>query len=131
MQKHTILWADDDMDDLDMFREVLNQQTREYQVLEFHNGRDLLTHLQSMPQKTYPSLIILVMNMPVLSGRDTLAILKRENNFTEIPVIVFTTSASEMDKLFCKRFGVEMITKPLSFTSLQEVMKLIPNFCNH
>lgn len=131
MNKHTILWADDDVDDLELFRNVLHDLTDQYQVLEFHNGRQVLDHLAGIPKEQYPCLIILDMNMPQLSGRETLAILKAECAYKDIPVIIFTTSSNEIDRSFCKRFDTSMVTKPPSYEQLKEVVGLFLAHCRH
>lgn len=131
MNKHTILWADDDVDDLELFRNVLHELTDQYQVIECHNGRQVLNRLAETPGDQYPCLIILDMNMPQLSGRETLAILKSECAYKDIPVIVFTTSSSEMDRLFCQRFNTVMITKPPTYDQLKDVVKIFLEHCRH
>jgi hypothetical protein len=44
--------------------------------------------------------------------------------------VVFSTSNSELDKLFCKKFEVEMITKPPHYKSLENAVLRLLNFCN-
>ena len=131
MNKHTILWADDDVDDLELFRNVLHELTDQYQVLEFHNGRQVLDHLTTAAKDPLPCLIILDMNMPQLSGRETLAILKSECAYKDIPVVIFTTSSSEVDRTFCKRFDTPMITKPPSYERLKELVGHFLTHCRH
>ena len=131
MNKHTILWADDDVDDLELFRNVLHELTDQYHVLEFHNGRQVLDCLAAVSSEHYPCLIILDMNMPQLSGRETLSILKSESAYKNIPVIIFTTSSSEVDQLFCKRFETAMITKPPIYEKLKDIVKAFLEHCQH
>jgi CheY-like chemotaxis protein len=130
MNKHTILWADDDPDDLETFREVLHSLNQNYEVLEFSNGQELLDFLKASDLARLPCLIILDMNMPVLGGRETLSILKNDASFQSIPVVVFTTSNSELDKVFCSRLGTEMITKPPSYGRLRDIVQKLLSFCD-
>jgi CheY-like chemotaxis protein len=126
----TILWADDDSDDLMMMREILLKNSRNYQIKEVHNGRQALDYLEKSRQESkLPCLIILDINMPILDGKETLSILKKTDGFSQIPVVVFTTSSSELDKLFCKRLNVEMITKPPHYKSLEEAVLRLLSFC--
>lgn len=130
MKKHTILWADDDADDLMLIREVLVDTNHDYEIIEVNNGKEVLNYLHEADEKNnFPCLIILDMNMPVLSGRDTLAILKNSEKFKSIPVVVFTTSNSELDRMFCKRYGVEMVTKPPEFKALHDIVNKLLNMC--
>ena len=76
-----------------------------------------------------PCLIILDINMPVLDGKETLSILKKTDNYKDIPVVVFTTSESEIDRLYCKKFNTEMVTKPPTFKTLANVLDKLLKFC--
>lgn len=130
MKKHTILWADDDPDDLMLIREVLTGNNHQHDIVEVGNGKEVLTYLHEAKAKNhFPCLIILDMNMPVLNGRDTLAILKNMDEFKSLPIVVFTTSNSEMDRMFCKRYGVEMITKPPQFNALRDIVNTLLGMC--
>ena len=130
MKKNTILWADDDADDLMLMKEILLKNNRLYNIVEVRNGKEALDYLKiSRENGKLPCLIILDINMPILDGKETLSILKKEEEFSSIPVVVFTTSNSELDKLFCKKFQVEMITKPPHFKSLENAVLRLLNFC--
>ncbi len=131
MKKNTILWADDDADDLMLMKEILLKNGQEYEIAEVRNGKEALDFLQHSEQTTsLPCLIILDINMPVLDGKETLSILKRREEYKNIPVVVFTTSNSELDKLYCKKFEVEMITKPPHYKSLEKTVLKLLNFCS-
>ena|SRR5579875_1306974 len=131
MNKHKILWADDDLDDLLLVREILHETEHNFEIVEVHNGQQALDYLNKASKKNdFPCLIILDMNMPVLNGKDTLVILKNEAAYKDIPVVIFTTSNSEMDRLFCKKYGVEMITKPPEYTTLATSIRKLLSFCN-
>jgi CheY-like chemotaxis protein len=126
MVKQTILWADDDYDDLQMMQEILLKKKGNFEIIEVHNGKEALDYLEGAG---LPCLIILDINMPVLDGKETLSILKKTNDFKDIPVVIFTTSESEMDRLYCKKFNTEMITKPPTFKTLSAVLDNLLKFC--
>ena len=131
MQKNTILWADDDADDLMLMKEILLKNDRNFEIVEVRNGKEALDFLnQSKEASHLPCLIILDINMPILDGKETLSIIKRTEAFQSIPVVVFTTSNSELDKIFCKKFEVEMITKPPNFRNLEKAVLKLLNFCS-
>ena len=130
MKKNTILWADDDVDDLQMMREILMKNNKDFNLVEVGNGKQALEYLENKPDADLPCLIILDINMPVLDGKEALSFIKRNERLSDIPVVVFTTSASELDKLYCKRHGTEMITKPPSYTKLESVVVKLLEMCN-
>jgi len=126
MNRPHILWADDDMDDLMLMRQVLHDIGETYVITEVNNGREALDYLEANKKDNHlPALIILDMNMPVLNGKETLSIIKKDEVLKDIPLVFFTTSNSELDKMYCKRFGVEMITKPPQYGNLKEAVKRI------
>ena len=130
MKHRHILWADDDIDDLMLMRHVLQDLGDDYNIAEVHNGQEALDYLQAAKQsKTLPCLIILDMNMPVMDGKETLAKLKKDEDLKDIPVVFFTTSNSQMDKLYCKHNDVEMITKPPQYANLKEAVQRLLRFC--
>ena len=128
MSKNTILWADDDYDDLQMMRDILAKKQTDFHIVEVHNGKEALEYLRKASDNP-PCLIILDINMPVLDGKQTLSILKTKEEFKEIPTVVFTTSESEIDKLYCRKYNTEMVTKPPTFSTLSAALDKLLKFC--
>lgn len=130
MKKNTILCVDDDADDLLLLNEILKEYNEDFTVKEAHNGRQAIDILQRLKNiEELPCLIILDINMPVLNGKETLTYIKEDDCLQSIPVVVFTTSGSGADKLFCNRHGVEMITKPPNYKSFKTVVHKLLRFC--
>lgn len=124
--KRYILWADDDMDDLMLMRHVLEDIGHDYDIREVNNGQEAIEYLENGKKDgAYPALIILDMNMPVMNGKETLGLIKKDEMLKDIPVVFFTTSNSELDKMYCRRLNVEMITKPPRYSSLKETVRLL------
>jgi two-component system response regulator len=73
-----------------------------------------------------PSLILLDLNMPRLSGKEVLALLKSDPDLKSIPVVVFTTSSREEDVIECYRIGANSyVPKPTDFAEFQFVMQYL------
>ena len=131
MKQPSILWADDDLDDIAIMRDVMLGIDNNHEIIEVDNGRKVLDYLQEAKlHNQFPCLIVLDMNMPILSGRDTLTLLKNNPDYKDIPVVVFTTSNSNLDRIFCNRYGVEMITKPVTYSTLKDTIQQLLRFCN-
>ena len=129
--KHIILYAEDDKDDLELVRDAFSQYNGQIEIVHGQDGREALHLLQElMAQGTAPCLIILDINMPGMDGRQTLIQLKQSEKTRDIPVVMFTTSNSRLDKDFAVKWGADFITKPLKFG---EVVSLADDFvrrCN-
>ena len=90
MEKKHILWADDDMDDLMLMRHVLKDIGQEYNIKEVSNGQEAIDYLEAGKKAdTLPCLIILDMNMPVLNGKETLSLIKKDETLSDIPLVFF------------------------------------------
>ena len=76
-----------------------------------------------------PCLIVLDLNMPYLDGRQTCRRIKNEPRLDGIPIIVFTSSHNPNDKVLFESQGVEFITKPEDFSSLQAIVKHMLDVC--
>jgi CheY-like chemotaxis protein len=118
----TILYVDDDPDDLAMFRMAVETLGSEYRIVEAFDGVQALTLLMQMQQSdALPSLIVLDINMPRMDGKQTLVAIQSKPELACIPIVLFSTSSSHMDKVFSESKKVELITKPFSFETLRAI----------
>lgn len=128
--KHTILYAEDDLDDLFMIRQAFEQFDGSTQLLHASNGFEAIEQLnQAKMENHLPCLVILDINMPGMNGREALIRIRQSDDFKNIPVVLFTTSSSELDKAFAKKWGAEFITKPLIFSELEALARRFISLC--
>jgi CheY-like chemotaxis protein len=131
----TILMADDDEDDRMLAQEAL-EECRLANDLHFdEDGEELLDYLyhrgQFAPQSLSPrpGLILLDLNMPRKDGREALQAIKADPELRHIPIVVLTTSQAEEDIYRTYDLGANSyITKPVTFESLVEVMKILGRY---
>lgn len=129
--KHTILYAEDDADDLFIVQQAFEKHHGEIELIHAYNGFEAIATLQERAVLgALPCLIILDMNMPGMDGRETLIRIKQSEALKEIPVVIFTTSSSREDKGFAQKWGAEFITKPLVFSELEALAKSFVSLCN-
>jgi CheY-like chemotaxis protein len=127
-----ILYIDDDQDDLMIFGDSIGNLYPGITLLKAQSGEEGLAMLQHLEQSAmpFPSLIVLDMNMPKMDGRQTLQRIKGTTKWEDIPVVIFTTSYNREDIEFCRRFGTECITKPMSYKNLDNTIKQLISHCN-
>lgn len=126
----TILFIDDDPDDTSLFCEAaayLNSAQFIYEDKEpvdcitASNGCravDLLPHL-----KVLPDYIFLDINMPVMGGKECLRYLKNDRMFSDIPVIMFSTTFGTQEESEFKALGAyDCIKKPCAFNELVKIL---------
>jgi len=126
-----VLFVDDDADDLLLIHDILKDIHTDYIIEEAHNGREALEILQRNREAgALPCLIVLDINMPIMDGKETLVQIRRTEGLKDIPVVVFTTSKSDLDKMFFQQYQVEMITKPPSYHELEKVVRRLLLNCD-
>ena len=76
-----------------------------------------------------PCLIILDINMPVMDGRQALSHIKCTEDYKDIPIVVFTTSNSTLDKSFALKWNADFITKPLQVRDLEALAQDFAKRC--
>jgi CheY-like chemotaxis protein len=109
-----------------MMREILLKHNRHFKLVEVPNGKEAMDYLDRAKQSgKLPCLIILEINMPVLDWKRTLSLIKSDAGLSHIPVVMFTTSNSELDRIYCQKLGTRMITKPPDFKTLQATIMQI------
>jgi CheY-like chemotaxis protein len=93
-----------------------------------HNGYEALQYIetQSCPD-TYPSLVFLDINMPVMNGFEFLESFQNTTlpEKEKIKIIVLSSSLSPKDIKRINSFNVELISKPLKSQDLLSIIKKI------
>jgi CheY-like chemotaxis protein len=124
MSRSYFLYAEDDDDDTDIMKEMVNSQKIHNELVCVPNGFALIEHLQCIPQReSYPSLIILDMKLPRLNGLETLELLRTDDVYRLIPVVIFSSKVSETDKERCRTLGAEVLLKPLTYNEWMNVFE--------
>ncbi len=128
----TILYIDDDQDDLLIFEEsvsTLYPDVTLYKAQSTEAGINILNQLE-LESKPFPSLIMIDMNMPKMNGRETLQHIRSNKKWRHIPVAIFTTSANSDDIEFCKHYGSACITKPMSYADYSDTLERLFSHSN-
>ena len=118
MEKKKILVVDDQADLVKTIQFSL--ELGGYKVLVAYNGEDALTQAR----KENPDLILLDIMLPKLDGYKVCRLLKFDEQYKHIPILMMTAKTQEKDKLMGKETGAdEYITKPFDIEELMEKVK--------
>ncbi|SIT75112.1 response regulator [Pontibacter indicus] len=130
-----ILIADDDAEDRMLIKEALDENRLSNAIQFVENGEELMDYLHNRGKFTdkekyqTPGLILLDLNMPKKDGREALKEIKADEHLRVLPVVVLTTSKAEEDILRTYDLGVSsFITKPVTFSSLVDVMRTLSKY---
>jgi len=120
--KNIVLYVDDDVDDLMMVNEAFSQYARNVEVVLMRDGIEALSYLKRLSAfDPTPCLIILDINMPKMNGRETLHEIRKMDRYTDVPVVMFTTSTQLQDKAFFMQYGAGFLTKPLDLKQMEQI----------
>ncbi len=103
---HTVLVIDDNADDLEFTRRALLKAGRGgLKVRSAVRGESALAVLRE--EEELPSLILLDLKMPGMSGIDTLRQIRADERLRRIPVVILTNSTLESDEQEAYREGAD------------------------
>lgn len=90
----TIYLADDDEDDRMLIRTAVEQVISPVRIVELDSGDELIKLIDTQGVSNDPAVIIMDMNMPRLSGLETLGVLKLNDSSRHIPVVMLSTTSN-------------------------------------
>ena len=124
-----VLSVEDDDAVFYIIRAAFSELPLSVQLLRAKNGQEALEVLQGQGTLEHttiqrPSLVLLDLNLPGLSGLDVLAALKADQGLASIPVVVFSSSSRDQDRKNSFALGArQYITKPSTFDEVVEALK--------
>lgn len=128
--RHTIVYAEDDLDDLFILQQAFNKHDN-INVVHAMDGKKAMHILEKMSaEKALPCLVILDINMPVMNGREVLQAIRHHDGLSKLPVVLFSTSSSASDKQFAEAHKAILITKPVDFGNLEVIVERFVEHCN-
>ncbi|MBT2161452.1 response regulator [Zobellia barbeyronii] len=127
MNTGPLIYIDDDEDDRMLFQEAMEELFPMLPVESYENGPSFLKRLTG-DIFILPKIIFLDLNMPVVSGAECLTRIRKNTHFTEIPVIMYSTTSNPKDQLRCLDLGANMfVTKSRSYNAMKKQLTEIIN----
>jgi CheY-like chemotaxis protein len=118
----TYFLIEDDPDDQEFFCSALEAVSPGSQCITAVNGHQALEMLRTGRVKA--DVIFLDLNMPLMNGFQFLEEIKKSPEFTEIPIIVLSTSSDQISKQKSLRLGARnFLTKPHKFSDWEDIVK--------
>jgi CheY-like chemotaxis protein len=111
--KSYILYVEDDIEDVELLKHVLEHTDFEIDVVHVADGEKALRLLEQVKDsKHFPEIIFLDINLPKMDGKETFVCLQADKAFARIPVVVLSTSSLPADSDYFKKFQIPYIVKP-------------------
>jgi len=121
-----IMLAEDDEDDKWIFTEIMKGLAANSNILfdAVDNGLLIIQALENNPE--LPDLVILDQNMPQLNGKETLELIKKNDRFRHIPVVIYSTyNDSRLSKECIDIGATQIVTKPDTYEGFREMIEML------
>jgi CheY-like chemotaxis protein len=119
--KSYILYVEDDIEDVELLKHVLDHTNFEIEVVHVPDGEKAMRLLEEAKEtRQFPEMIFLDINLPKLDGKETFVCLQADKSFARIPVVVLSTSTMSSDVNYFSKFQVPYLVKPGDVNSFKE-----------
>lgn len=132
MNKPIILLVEDNADDEELTRLALQQANVTASLVVARDGMDALNWLFGKGQHAdraehvKPTLILLDLKLPLLSGLEVLDALRADERTRRVPVVMLTSSKEDADVIRAYNIGANSyIQKPIHYDQFQEAIDRI------
>lgn len=127
--KKKIFLIDDSSVEAILLNHAINESEKAIELESFTNSVEAFEELinrEEFNNNSLPRLILLDLNMPGFSGIDFLKKIRKIDAFKKMPILIFTSSNLESDKVNCIEAGANsVIVKPSGIDKYKEVIKAI------
>ena len=135
MKNRNIILIEDNIDDAELATISLSSLNIIDNVLHLSDGEEALEYLFATGRfsdrdiQDIPSMILLDLKMPKLSGIEVLSRIRLDNRFKFVPIIVFSSSNEHKDIADCLGYGANSyIQKPVDGDEFDRTLKDIGNY---
>ena len=123
-EKIKVFIADDDDDDIMLFKEAIEIAGINASLTSFKHGKALSDHIHQ--NENLPDLVFLDINMPLMNGIECLKDIRQTQYFHNVPVVMYSTSYHpDHIKESFNCFANLYITKPSSLNELVSTIKTV------
>jgi CheY-like chemotaxis protein len=122
IQIKNILLAEDDEEDVFLFKTVLSELNQDIHVAVATDGNVLMTLLKQVT--ILPEMIFLDLNMPHKNGFECLSEIKANEKWNSIKIVILSTSSQPQQIEIAYKGGVDLyLAKPVSYTQFKNMME--------
>ena len=129
MEKKIILYVDDDLDDLLLFK-MSFEDYKHIGITHFFSGKGVIDYLlEAHGNNNLPCLIVLDVNLPGVNGRELLQSIRENELLKHLPVVLFSTSSSHPDREFAMKWHAPYRTKPALLCEQEKLAAELAEYC--
>ncbi len=123
MTKKVVLLVEDNPDDEALIKRALQNSRDLFEVVTAPDGVKALDYLFGSDRGKTPSMILLDLKLPKLSGLEVLERIRADERTKFLPVIIFSSSDEERDMRESYRLGANSyVCKPVNFNEFADAV---------
>lgn len=116
-----IVLAEDDDDDCMFFESAVQEMSAGLQLIRYADGMTLMSEIDNVQN---PGILFLDINMPKVNGLQCLVELRKQTRYRDLPIIIFSTSASPDQIARLYHAGANgFIVKPNDFNHWKSIIE--------
>jgi len=120
-KNYNIFYTDDDLDDKEIFKEIINELHPDFSIEFQSDGVELLNRLNEIDSK--PDILFLDLNMPYTDGFQVLVEIRQHADKKNLPVVILSTSNDNDAITKARASGATLyICKPNSYAKLKNIL---------
>jgi CheY-like chemotaxis protein len=127
-----ILIIEDSDEDFYGIQRVVERRNADVEISRSSSGDealDRLLQIDAAPGDLLPDVILLDLNLPGADGRTVLRQIRAHGALNGVPVVIFSTSSSQVDIVDCYRNGASAYcVKPVGFVDFERTVSAISEF---
>ncbi len=124
-----ILVIEDNGSDVFLLQRALNKQDFRFELVHLPSGGEALMYIRrqgAYADAALPDLMLVDLNLSKYTGEDILREIRSSRHLGNVPVCVWSSSASRRDESMLKDLGVsQFITKPSGLNQFMQIGKII------
>ncbi|MGI8892952.1 MAG: response regulator [Bacteroidia bacterium] len=130
MEALKLLLIEDDPGNIKLVEEAVAANSADHEIIVANYGEEALDFLENdIQKKGRPDVILLDLKLPRMTGIEFLDEIKKNDKFSDIPVIVLTnTDDPEVMKEVNKYRSTSYIIKPSGYTEYLELINFIVEY---
>jgi two-component system response regulator len=135
MDKPEIFIVEDNFHDVEMIQGALQELDMNVGVQIFKDGAEAAKYFfnpanELITEKLQPPCVVLLdLKLPKINGLEILKLMKSNENTKHIPVVIFTSSNEERDRMESYALGANSyLVKPLDADEFSKYIKQIVNY---
>ncbi len=129
--KANIVIIDDNPNDIDIVKEILENQSIDLNIVSFLDPEKAVTFLQDEYKLDNQKncVVLMDLNMPQKNGFELLNLLKSDKKTSHIQVLIYTSSKRKEDIMKAYSLGASSyIIKPLEIEDIQHVLEDVVHY---